>query len=56
MYIVGLTTFLIVLGLGLAPLPSDSGTVFISRVFNVVIAAVYTIGVASVLRALFRAA
>ena len=53
-YIVGLVTFLIVLGLGLAPLPSDSGTVFISRVFNVVIAAIYTIGVASVLRALFR--
>ena len=55
MYIVGLTTFLIVLGLGLAPLPGDSGSVFISRVVNVVIAAIYTIGVASVLRALFRA-
>ena len=46
MYIVGLTTFLIVLGLSLA--------VFITRVFNVIIAAIYTIG-ASVLRALFRA-
>ena len=55
MYIVGLTTFLIVLGLGLAPLPGDSGAVFIARVFNVIIAAIYTIGVASVLRALFRA-
>ena len=55
MYIVGLTTFLIVLGLGLAPLPGDSGAVFITRVFNVIIAAIYTIGVASVLRALFRA-
>ena len=55
MYIVGLTTFLIVLGLGLSPLPGDSGAVFITRVFNVIIAAIYTIGVASVLRALFRA-
>lgn len=54
-YAVGLVTFLIVLGLGLAPLPGDSGTIFISRVFNVLIAAVYTIGVASVLRSLFRA-
>ena len=53
-YIVGLVTFLIVLGLGLAPLPGDSGTFFITRVINVVIAAIYTIGVASVLRALFR--
>ncbi len=55
MYIVGLMTFLIVLGLGLAPLPGDSGAIFITRVFNVIIAAIYTIGVASVLRALFRA-
>jgi hypothetical protein len=54
LYIVGLVTFLIVLGFGLAPLPGDSGTFFIARVFNVVIAAIYTIGVASVLRALFR--
>ena len=54
LYIVGLVTFLIVLGFGLAPLPGESGTFFISRVFNVVIAAIYTIGVASVLRALFR--
>jgi hypothetical protein len=54
-YVVGLVTFLIVLGLGLAPLPTDSGSIFISRVFNVIIAAVYTIGMASVLRSLFRA-
>jgi hypothetical protein len=51
-YVVGLVSFLIVLGLGLAPLPSDSGSVFIARLFNVVIAAAYTIGVASVLRGL----
>jgi Protein of unknown function (DUF2955) len=53
-YVVALATFLIVLGLGLTPL-TDSGAIFISRVFNVIIAAAYTIGVASVLRALFRA-
>jgi hypothetical protein len=52
-YVVALATFLIVLGLGLTPL-TDSGAIFISRVINVVIAAAYTIGVASVLRALFR--
>ena len=54
-YVVGLVTFLIMLGLGLAPLPTDSGSIFISRVLNVIIAAVYTIGMASVLRSLFRA-
>jgi hypothetical protein len=54
-YVVALATFLIVLGLGLTPLPTDSGTIFISRVFNVIVAAAYTIGVASVLRAQFRA-
>jgi hypothetical protein len=54
LYVVGLVTFLIVLGFGLAPLPGDSGSFFITRVINVLIAAIYTIGVASVLRALFR--
>lgn len=53
-YTVGLVTFLIVLGLGLSPLTQDSGAIFFSRVVNVVLAAVYAIGVASVLRALFR--
>ena len=48
-YVVALATFLIVLGLGLTPL-TDSGAILISRVFNI-IAAAYTIGVASVLRA-----
>ena len=54
-YTVGLVTFLIVLGLGLSPLPQDSGAIFLTRVANVVLAAVYAIGMASVLRALFRA-
>ena len=54
-YTVGLTTFLIVLGLGLSPLPQDSSSIFISRVFDVMVAAVYAIGMASLLRSAFRA-
>jgi len=50
-YTVGLATFLIVLGLGLSPLPQDSGAVFISRVLDVVFAAVCAIAMASVLSA-----
>jgi hypothetical protein len=49
-YSVGAATFLTVLGLGLSPLPQDSGTIFFSRVSTVIVAALYTIGVASVLR------
>jgi hypothetical protein len=49
-----MSQFLIVLRLGVAPRLSDSGTIFISRVFNVVVAAIYTIDVASVLRAILR--
>jgi hypothetical protein len=52
-YTVAIATFLVVLGLGLSPLPQDSGTIFISRVWTVVIASLYTIGIASVLRGLF---
>ena len=54
-YTVGLMTFLIVLGLGLSPLPEDSGTLFIARVFDVMVGAVYAIGMASLLRSAFRA-
>ena len=54
-YTVGLMTFLIVLGLGLSPLPQDSGTVFIARVLDVMAAAIYAIGMASLLRSAFRA-
>jgi hypothetical protein len=51
-YTVGAATFLVVLGLGLSPLPQDSGTLFVSRVVTVIVASLYTIGVASVLRSL----
>jgi hypothetical protein len=49
-YSVGAATFLTVLGLGLSPLPQDSGTIFFSRVSTVIVASLYTVGVASVLR------
>jgi hypothetical protein len=49
-YTVGAATFLVVLGLGLSPLPQDSGTLFLSRVMTVVAASLYAIGVSSVLR------
>jgi len=52
-YTVGVITFLVVLGLGLSPLPQDSGTLFLSRIWTVAIASLYTVGVASVLRGLF---
>ena len=54
-YTVGLATFLIVLGLGLSPLPQDSSSIFIARVFDVMVAGVYAIGMASLLRSAFRA-
>jgi hypothetical protein len=54
-YTVALMTFLILLGLGLSPLPQDSGTLFIARVFDVMVGAFYAIGMASLLRSVFRA-
>jgi hypothetical protein len=42
-----------VLGLGLSPLPQDSGAIFLARISTVILASLYTIGVAGVLRALF---
>jgi len=50
---VGAATFLVVLGLGLSPLPQDSGTLFVARISTVILASLYTIGVGAVLRALF---
>jgi hypothetical protein len=52
-YTVGAATFLVVLGLGLSPLPQDSATLFVSRVATVIVASLYAIGVATVLRSLF---
>lgn len=50
---VGAATFVVVLGLGLSPLPQDSGTLFLARISTVILASLYTIGIATVLRALF---
>ena len=55
-YTVALMTFLILLGLGISPLPQDSGTFFMARVFDVMVGSVYAIGMASLLRSAFRAA
>jgi Protein of unknown function (DUF2955) len=52
-YSVGAATFLTVLGLGLSPLPQDSSALFLARVATVILASLYTIGIAAVLRALF---
>ncbi len=52
-YSVGAATLLTVLGLGLSPLPQDSGAIFLARISTVILASLYTIGVAGVLRALF---
>jgi hypothetical protein len=54
-YTVGLMTFLIILGLGLSPLPQDSGTLSITRVLDVMLGSVYAIGMASLLRSAFHA-
>ena len=50
---VGAATFLTVLGLGLSPLPQDSGTLFLARISTVILASLYAIGVSAVLRTLF---
>jgi hypothetical protein len=41
------------MNLGLSPLPQDSGTLFLTRISTVILASLYTIGRASVLRGLF---
>jgi hypothetical protein len=54
-YTIGLATFLLVLGLGLSPLPQDSSAIFIARVVDVMAGAIYAIAIASLLRSAFRA-
>jgi hypothetical protein len=53
-YTIGLATFLLVLGLGLSPLPQDSSAIFIARVFDVMVGAIYAIAMANLLRSAFR--
>ena len=42
-YIVALTSFTILLGLGVAPLPSETSSLFVERLMNVLIAGVYSV-------------
>jgi hypothetical protein len=46
-YIVALATFVILLGLGVSPLPMDSGEAFTSRLWNVLLAGAYAVGAIS---------
>lgn len=43
-YVVALGTFVLLLGLGLSPLPGSSGEAFVSRLLNVIMASAYAIG------------
>lgn len=43
-YAIALATFLLLLGLGITPLPGGSGQFFVDRLLNVLLASAYTIG------------
>jgi hypothetical protein len=43
-YAVAFATFILLLGLGISPLPGGSGEAFVSRLFNVLLASAYAIG------------
>ena len=43
-YVIALGTFVLLLGIGLSPLPGSSGEAFVSRLVNVVFASAYAIG------------
>jgi hypothetical protein len=49
LYTIAFATFILLLGLGIAPLPGGSGEAFLSRLINVLLAAGYTVGAVSVL-------
>jgi len=42
-YTVALASFIILLGLGVSPLPSETGTLFVERLINVLLAGVYAV-------------
>ena len=43
-YAIAFVTFILLLGLGISPLPGGSGEAFISRLLNVLVASAYAIG------------
>jgi hypothetical protein len=47
-YAIAFATFILLLGLGLSPLPGGSGEAFVSRLLNVLLASAYAIGSLSV--------
>jgi hypothetical protein len=48
-YAIGFSTFILLLGLGISPLPGGSGEAFASRLLNVMLASAYAIGALSLL-------
>ncbi|HTN97405.1 MAG TPA: hypothetical protein VL101_10535, partial [Nordella sp.] len=55
-YIVGLASFILILGLGVSPLPGASAESYILRVLKIIIASAYTIGALSLVSQLRRGA
>ena len=49
LYAVAFATFILLLGLGMTPLPGGSGEAFVSRLINVLLASAYAIGALSLL-------
>jgi hypothetical protein len=49
MFTIALVTFVILLGLGVSPLPTDSGEAFTSRLWNVLLAGAYAVGATSLI-------
>ena len=49
-YAVAFSTFILLLGLGLSPLPGGSGEAFAARLLNVLLASAYTIGALSLVQ------
>ncbi|MDR7036084.1 putative membrane protein YccC [Methylobacterium sp. BE186] len=48
-YVIALATFILLLGLGMTPLPGGSGEAFLTRLANVLLASSYAVGAVSVL-------
>lgn len=49
MFTIALVTFVILLGLGVSPLPTESGEAFTSRLWNVLLAGAYAVGATSLI-------
>jgi hypothetical protein len=49
-FTMALVTFVILLGLGVSPLPTDTGEAFTNRLWNVLLAGVYAVGAISLIR------